>query len=142
IMCTGIAMGAVVSIGSPPLALVNTMVSAVTAIALGNSPLIAIGVEIISLLLVAYSIAGTRKVIATGRDRLKLDALARKALRFIDEFENSGRGWFWETNAEGTLSYVSRQLADDFECEPAELLGRQFTDLLSVDTETLEAIGE
>ena len=33
----------------------------------------------------------------------------------------------------GTLSYVSRQLADDFQCEPEELLGRQFTDLLSVD---------
>ena len=31
-------------------------------------------------------------------------------------------------------SYVSQQLADDFQCEPDELLGRQFTDLLSVDT--------
>ncbi|HVI04685.1 MAG TPA: PAS domain-containing protein, partial [Sphingomicrobium sp.] len=142
IICTGIAMGAIVSISSPPLALVNTLVSAVSAIALSNSPLIPAGVEIISLVLVAYSIAGTRKVIAAGRDRLRLDALARKALRFIDEFENSGRGWFWETNAEGTLSYVSRQLADDFECEPTDLLGRQFTDLLSVDTETSDSMEE
>ena len=140
-MCSGIAMGAIVSIGSPPLALVNTIVSAVAALVLANSELIPAGVEIISLVLVTYSIAATRKVIATGRARLKLDAEARKALRFIDEFENSGRGWFWETNAEGTLSYVSRQLADDFECEPAELLGRQFTDLLSVD-HTSEATEE
>ena len=29
---------------------------------------------------------------------------------FVDEFEYSGRGWFWETNAEGTLSYVSQTL--------------------------------
>ena len=141
VMCSGIAMGAIVSIGSPPLALVNTIVSAVAALVLANSELIPAGVEIISLVLVTYSIAATRKVIATGRARLKLDAEARKALRFIDEFENSGRGWFWETNAEGTLSYVSRQLADDFECEPAELLGRQFTDLLSVD-HTSEATEE
>ncbi|MFL6732362.1 MAG: EAL domain-containing protein [Sphingomicrobium sp.] len=141
VMCSGIAMGAIVSIGSPPLALVNTIVSAVAAIVLASSDLIPAGVEIISLVLVTYSIAATRKVIATGRARLKLDAEARKALRFIDEFENSGRGWFWETNAEGTLSYVSRQLADDFECEPAELLGRQFTDLLSVD-HTSEATEE
>ena len=133
VMCAGIAMGAVVSISSPPLALVNTITAAIAAIVLANSPLIPMAVEIISLVLVAYSIAGTRKVIATGRDRLKLDALARKALQFIDEFENSGRGWFWETNHHGTLSYVSRQLADDFECEPAELLGRQFTDLMSVE---------
>ena len=136
IMCAGIGIGAIVSIGSPPLALVNTIVSAITAIVVGNSPLVALGVEILSLVLVAYSVAGARKVIATGRERMKLDAQARKALRFIDEFENSGRGWFWETNAQGTLSYVSRQLADDFECEPVDLLGRQFTDLLSVDTES------
>jgi diguanylate cyclase (GGDEF)-like protein len=31
------------------------------------------------------------------------------------------------------LSYVSKQLAEDFQCEPEALLGRQFTDLLSVD---------
>ncbi len=54
-----------------------------------------------------------------GRKRLNLDAEARKALNFVEEFENSGRGWFWETNAEGTLSYVSQQLADDFHCEAA-----------------------
>jgi diguanylate cyclase (GGDEF)-like protein len=142
VMCAGIAMGAIVSISYPPLALVNTIVSGISAVALANSPLIPAGVVIVSLVLVVYSIAGTRKVIAAGRDRLKLDALARKALRFIDEFENSGRGWFWETNAEGTLSYVSRQLADDFECEPVDLLGRQFTDLLSVDTDTSDSMEE
>src|SRR4029079_15322998 len=42
-------------------------------------------------------------------------------------------GWFWETDSIGTLSYVSKQLGEDFQCEPQALLGRQFTDLLSVD---------
>ena len=135
VMCAGITMGAIVSISSPPLALVNGLVSAIAAILLANSDLVPVGVEIIGLVLVAYSVAGTRKILVTGRGRLQLDSMARKALRFIDEFENSGRGWFWETNAEGTLSYVSRQLAEDFQCEPDELLGRQFTDLLSVDTD-------
>ena len=142
VMCAGIGIGAIVSVSSPPLALVNTIVSAIAAIILANTRLVAVGVEIVALVLVAYSVAGTRTIIATGRERLKLDALARKSLQFIDEFENSGRGWFWETNAQGTLSYVSRQLADDFECEPAELLGRQFTDLLSVDTGTVDSIEE
>src|SRR4051794_15290696 len=142
IMCAGIGIGAIVSISSPPLAIVNTIVSALTAIVLAGSSLVTIGVETISLVLVGYSVAGTRTIIATGRERLKLDAMARKALRFIDEFENSGRGWFWETNGQGTLSYVSRQLADDFECEPADLLGRQFTDLLSVETETADSVEE
>jgi len=129
----GIAMSAIVAVASPPLAVVNSFVATASAGFFSVSPVIPIGVAILSFLLIAYSVAATRTVIAAGRRRLNLDAEARKALTFVDEFENSGRGWFWETNAEGTLSYVSQQLADDFECEPAELLGRQFTDLLSVD---------
>ncbi|HJR83581.1 MAG TPA: EAL domain-containing protein, partial [Sphingomicrobium sp.] len=142
IMCAGIGIGAIVSIGSPPLALINTIVSAMMAAFLADTPLVAVGVEIFSLVLVAYSVAGTRQIIATGRERMKLDALARKSLQFINEFENSGRGWFWETNAEGTLSYVSQQLADDFQCEAPELLGRQFTDLLSVERSGENSIEE
>ena len=133
ILCAGISIGTIVSISSPPLTVVNAIVATIAAAILANSPLIAGGVAILSLALVAYSIAGTRQIIATGRIRLKLEAQARKALHFVDEFENSGRGWFWETDSLGTLSYVSRQLADDFQCEPEALLGRQFTDLLSVD---------
>jgi len=132
-MSAGIAMGAIVSVQSPPLIITNMVTSAFTAIMLSESPLVPFAVEFLSLALVAYSIAGARSFIAAGRRRLNLDAEARKALNFVDEFENSGRGWFWETNGEGTLSYVSQQLADDFRCEAPELLGRQFTDLLSVD---------
>jgi len=142
ILCAGISMGTIVSISSPPLALVNAVVATLAALVLANSPLIPSGVAILSLMLVAYSIAGTRKIIATGRIRLKLEAQARKSLHFVDEFENSGRGWFWETDSFGTLSYVSKQLADDFQCEPEELLGRQFTDLLSVDSHTADSLEE
>ncbi|WP_395623136.1 EAL domain-containing protein [Sphingomonas daechungensis] len=133
-MSAGIAMGAVVSIQSPPLIIVNMITSAFAAVALSEGSLVPLAVAALSLTLVAYSIAGSRSFIAAGRKRLNLDAEARKALNFVEEFENSGRGWFWETNGEGTLSYVSQQLADDFQCEAPELLGRQFTDLLSVDT--------
>jgi len=132
-LCAGIAMGTIVSINSPPLAVVNAIVSAIAAMMLANSPLVPIGVEIIALVLVGYSVANASGFIATGRKRLGLEAHARKAQHFVDEFENSGRGWFWETDSLATLSYVSRQLADDFQCEPEELLGRKFTDLLSVD---------
>ena len=141
-MTAGIAMGAIVSINSPPLAVVNTLVAAVAAITLANSPLITGGVEILSVVLLGYSVAGSRSYIASGRKRLRMQAQARKAQHFVDEFESSGRGWFWETDSLGTLSYVSDQLADDFHCEPEALLGRKFTDLLSVDTHTEDTIEE
>jgi len=132
-MAAGIAMRAIVSISSPPMALVNMLVSIASAAVLASSPLVPGGVAILSVVLLSYSVVGARSFIATGRKRLRLEAQAHKAQHFVDEFENSGRGWFWETDYTGTLSYVSRQLADDFQCEPEELLGRQFTDLLSVE---------
>ena len=140
-MGAGIAMGAVVSVQSPPLIITNMLVSAFAAVTLSAGPLVPFAVEVLSLALVAYSIANSRSFIAAGRKRLNLDAEAKKALNFVEEFENSGRGWFWETNAEGTLSYVSQQLADDFRCKAPELLGRQFTDLLSVDTSHEKTLG-
>src|SRR5690242_7766416 len=132
-MAAGIAMRAIVSISSPPLVFVNMVVSIAAAALLAGSPLVPAGVALLSLVLFAYSIAGARGFIATGRKRLRLEAQARKAQHFVDEFENTGRGWFWETDSLGTLSYVSRQLAEDFQSEPEALLGRRFTDLLSVD---------
>jgi len=129
----GITFSAIVSVTSPPIAVCNSVVAVVgTLLFLGSWPGAAV-ILLLCAMLVAYSVANTRTIIASGRQRLNLDTEAHKALNFVDEFENTGRGWFWETNAEGTLSYVSQQLADDFQCEAHELLGRQFTDLLSVD---------
>src|SRR5690349_4686224 len=31
--------------------------------------------------------------------------------RFLTEFEQSGCGWYWETNADGILTYVSSELS-------------------------------
>ncbi len=138
----GMAMAAMVSVNSPSLALANALVTTAGAFLLTGSPLIGGGSAVLSLIMVAYSVAGAQTIIAAGRKRLNLDAEARKALTFVAEFENSGRGWFWETNPEGTLSYVSQQLADDFQCEPQALLGRPFADLLSVDSSPVGAIHE
>jgi diguanylate cyclase (GGDEF)-like protein len=141
-MAAGIAMGTIVSVSSPPLALANMLVSVGAAIVLAGSALVPGGVAILSMALFVYSVAGARNFIATGRKRLLLERQARKAQQFVNEFESSGRGWFWETDSLGTLSYVSQQLADDFQCEPSALLGRQFTDLLSVDTGSSDTLEE
>ena len=132
---TGVTAGAVVSISSPPLAVVCAVIGSIGAALFSLDPTFIGGMAALSLVLVGYSVATARTMIAAARDRFKLDHEARKAVHFVNEFENSGRGWFWETNPQGTLSYVSQQLADDFKCMPDALLGRQFTDLLSVDND-------
>jgi diguanylate cyclase (GGDEF)-like protein len=138
----GLGAATIVSISSPPIAIVNALVAMAGAIAVSRTPLVLAGISFLALINIAYSVAGTRTVLTNARNRLRLEAQARKALHFVDEFENSGRGWFWETNNLGTLSYVSQQLADDFSVEPEELLGRQFTDLLSVDVGSPDALRE
>ena len=134
----GLAAVGVISVNSPPLAIVNGAVSIVWAAVFATSLVASSRIAGLGVILVVYSVIGAQTAIATERRRQRLDDEARKATRFVDEFENSGHGWFWETNAEGTLSYVSQQLADDFECEPADLLGRQFTSLMSVDNNEQE----
>ncbi len=129
----GVTMRGLISVGSPPLAITNGLLAAIGAAFFSGDGLVTGTICVLSLLTVAYSITVTRTMVARGRRRLQLDNQAKKALNFVAEFEASGRGWFWETNAAGTLSYVSQQLADDFKTTPDELLGRQFTDLLSVD---------
>jgi diguanylate cyclase (GGDEF)-like protein len=137
----GAAMAAIVGASSPPLAIVNGATLIFGAVVLSGSPYVIGATVLLSSVMIAHSVISARQVIAAGRRRLNLDAEARKALNFVEEFEASGRGWFWETNAEGTLSYVSQQLADDFRCQAHELLGRQFTDLLSVDTSHEKTLG-
>ena len=133
IMASGFFVRSIIAVPSPPLAVMNAIVAVVTtAVFSGNLP-INFAINAMAFLIVAYSVLITQKTLYGGRKRLALEWQAKKALNFVDEFENSGRGWFWETDALGTLSYVSGQLAEDFKCEPQALLGRQFTDLLSVD---------
>ena len=138
----GLSAATIVSISSPPVAMVNAVVAMAGAAALSRQPAVLAGIYFLAMVNIAYSVAGTRTVLTNARARLQLEAQARKALQFVDEFENSGRGWFWETNNLGTLSYVSQQLADDFKCQPEELLGRQFTDLLSVDSGSPDSLRE
>ena len=132
-MASGFFMRSIVSVASPPLAVINAAMAIISTALFSPSSVVTFGIDALSLLMVAYSIGVTQENIASGRRRLALEWQAKKALNFVDEFENSGRGWFWETDPLGTLSYVSQQLAEDFQCEPEALLGRQFTDLLSVD---------
>jgi len=132
-MTAGFFVRSIVAVVSPVLSIINAVVAISATLLFSTNPSVIFSIDGLALAMLAYSVANTREALAGGRRRLAVEWQAKKALNFVDEFENSGRGWFWETDSLGTLSYVSQQLADDFQCEPEALLGRQFTDLLSVD---------
>lgn len=58
---------------------------------------------------------------------------AGQADRFVAGFEDSRCGWFWETNAQGAITYVSPSLAETLGRNPGELIGRPFDELLLVE---------
>jgi diguanylate cyclase (GGDEF)-like protein len=138
----GFAMMGALAIGSPPLCLVNALLVLLGAFTFVTEPTVQMALALLSFLLLAYSTRLTQLMLISARRRVQLDWNANKALNFVREFEASGRGWFWETNYQGTLSYVSQQLADDFKTTPDALLGRQFTDLLSIDNQVTDVIRE
>jgi diguanylate cyclase (GGDEF)-like protein len=56
-----------------------------------------------------------------------------RARRLVADFEESGSGWFWETNADGLLTYVSEPLAKAVGRDRLELMNRRFEELLLVE---------
>jgi diguanylate cyclase (GGDEF)-like protein/PAS domain S-box-containing protein len=64
-----------------------------------------------------------------------------RAEALIQEFENSEKGWFWETTREGTLSYISDSVARTLGREPSDLIDRPFADLVSSETGDSAASG-
>ncbi|KKC24738.1 diguanylate cyclase [Sphingomonas sp. SRS2] len=55
---------------------------------------------------------------------------ALKAAVLLREFEENRRGWFWETDARGLLTYISPQIAAAIEVPVEELLGTTMTGLV------------
>jgi len=80
--------------------------------------------------LALLSIFRAREAILSAYRRLSVEWQAQQARRFVADFEQSKRGWFWETNADGALTYVSDQLAGHLGGSAAELAGRRFGEIL------------
>ncbi|HEY0130342.1 MAG TPA: EAL domain-containing protein [Allosphingosinicella sp.] len=98
-----------------------------------KEPVLAIG-GAFGLFLLCLGVARSRQFLFAARQRLALEWQAEKARRFVADFEASGRGWFWETNADGALTYVSEPLAAHLGLAAPELIGRRFEDVLLLDS--------
>jgi diguanylate cyclase (GGDEF)-like protein len=64
---------------------------------------------------------------------------ALKAAALLEEFEQQRRGWFWETDARGNLTYISPQLAAAIGSDAGQLIGTPMVDLILQDPEGGEA---
>ena len=59
----------------------------------------------------------------------------REALLLLQNYEESGQGWFWSTDAKGRLTYITDSVARLMGRTSGQLLGTGFTELfLPVDS--------
>jgi diguanylate cyclase (GGDEF)-like protein len=121
---------------SIPLLMILAVATAfgVAALLPSDEPVIPIGAGF-SLFLLCVGVSRSRQLLFAARQRLSLEWQAEKARRFVADFEASGRGWFWETNADGALTYLSEALAAHLGLAASELLGRRFEEVLLLDSD-------
>ena len=132
-LAAGFALPVIAFFPIPAIVTGNGLLAIASTALFQDDPLLFGFVCSIELCFGLFSLYSGRDAVLSSNRRLATEWQAEKARRFVAEFEQSGRGWFWETNADGALSYVSDQLAEDFDRPASELLGREFADLLRVE---------
>ncbi|WP_176592585.1 EAL domain-containing protein [Sphingobium sp. EM0848] len=58
------------------------------------------------------------------------DLCAQRSDRLLHEYEQSGRGWFWETDRHGCIAYISDTLARTLDLSNDALIGRPITEII------------
>ena len=58
------------------------------------------------------------------------DLRAQRSDRLLHEYEQSGRGWFWETDRHGCIAYISDTLARTIGLGSDALIGRPITEII------------
>jgi diguanylate cyclase (GGDEF)-like protein/PAS domain S-box-containing protein len=77
------------------------------------------------------------KIAQRGTDRPFAPAASSKdALLLLKNFEESGRGWFWSTDAEGRITYLSASICEALGRASSDLVGSAFIDLFGKDDDT------
>jgi diguanylate cyclase (GGDEF)-like protein len=85
----------------------------------------------LALSIVAYRLAVADHVAASERVQAENDG--RLAARLVEEFEAHGSGWFWQTDRQGRLTYLSEKVAKELTATDGNPIGRPLTTVFSMD---------
>ncbi|MBV1686555.1 EAL domain-containing protein [Novosphingobium sp. G106] len=120
------------------------MLAALSAVWL---PLIAAGTRLDAWLIFGCGAIGGG-LLVWRQMRIYGDAMAKRhqqqrvqerAFDILVDYEKTGQGWFWETDADGLVTYLSSSLSDAFGCPVEELHGRPFAELFGLEVTEQES---
>jgi diguanylate cyclase (GGDEF)-like protein/PAS domain S-box-containing protein len=79
------------------------------------------------------AIAAARSDFAQSRSLWKAEVEASRPARLLDELENSGSAWFWETDRRGRILYLSPRVARALDYRPEDIVGRPLAIIASTE---------
>lgn len=102
---------------------------------LGAKVLIALGAAL--GLVIAYR--EVSQLAQEEEERTAREHEQRRAEELLAEYEESGQGWFWETDRRGQITYVSARIAKLLNKPQVALEGRPFTEIFVLDAQEQES---
>ncbi|MEW4447771.1 EAL domain-containing protein [Qipengyuania sp. JC766] len=109
--------------GWVPLALIEGSTISIAALVLGG---------ICALAAARHQIAIVRALL---EDDQKLKRVRNRALHILTDYEDTGLGWFWETDRRGQITYLSPQIIRILDREREEIMNRPFLELFDLANE-------
>ncbi|MEO6718660.1 MAG: EAL domain-containing protein [Novosphingobium sp.] len=70
--------------------------------------------------------------------RLEFERVQLRAEELLAEYEETGQGWFWETDRRGAITYLSPTISELLGRSQEQLLNRPFTELFLLDDSNRE----
>ncbi len=133
IAVAALGLGKLATMAMPIVFSVRVGVAILIYLAAGKAVVPALVMVMVTVLSIALVMSISAKRWAFLFEKRQSDASARIAGNLINAFEQSGRGWFWGTDVEGHLTYVSPRLAEQLGATPEALQGAPFASLLVTD---------
>ncbi len=82
------------------------------------------------LCIMMIAMASARAEFTLARSLWRAEMEASRPARLLDELENSGSAWFWETDRRGRILYLSTRIIDALDLTPEEAIGRPLASIV------------
>ena len=131
ILCT--ALAAVIQNGKAP-GLFAAQIGCWGAVALVDGSILTLGLFAGAVLFAVLVSRWQLQVVKADRKRAReRDRIRDRAEDILNDYEDTGLGWFWETDRHGALTYVSHTVANAIGgLRTEDMLGRPFTSLFDL----------